>query len=436
VTPLGDDASASPLHRPTSQEEPLATRAHELDATLRDATQDLGFVLDLSDPGPSPGHLRDIDMITRAGRGTWVVSARLEQLASDSFLLRLVAVPPNGKELRVRAEAVKGADVSVRGLVLLRDLLSPAAAAEAESGERERQRVDPSASLGVVAPSRSPGRAVLAVNGALFGGYVGYSLELASGSDDPRVLFPLLALGSAVGIGGALLAAEEWDVSTGDAWYLSAGAWWGAGSGILLANGFSVQPAARFAWGIGGGLAGLTLGTFALTRSKMDEGDAVLTHSGAGMGFWIGSLVDLGYRGTTGPLATNGPTPYRGAGLGSAIGLVASGTAAVFLDIAPSRVLLVDLGFGVGTLAGAAAGSPLIFGNLTPDKTRWFLGGTVAGGLVGGTAAWLLTRDSPLTKKVSQSPWLKGMPNAGIIGQSVTRTGAVPAYGVSYGGEF
>ncbi len=53
LTPAGDDASPAPLHRPTSAEEPLATHAHELDATLRDATQDLGFVLDLADPGPA-----------------------------------------------------------------------------------------------------------------------------------------------------------------------------------------------------------------------------------------------------------------------------------------------------------------------------------------------------------------------------------------------
>src|SRR5580698_9218568 len=48
LTPAGDDAGGA-LHRPTAQEEPLTTRAHELDATLRDATQDLGFVLDLAD---------------------------------------------------------------------------------------------------------------------------------------------------------------------------------------------------------------------------------------------------------------------------------------------------------------------------------------------------------------------------------------------------
>jgi hypothetical protein len=437
-TPAGDDASPIPLHRPTSLDEPLATHAHELDATLRDATQDLGFVLDLADPGPTFAHFRDLDMIDRAGRarpgepagrGTWVVSARLEQLGGDSYLLRLVAVPPNGKELRTRVEVVKGADVSLRGLVLLRDLLSPEVAQRAAADE---EHAAPNAAT-LATPSRSPGRAVLATNGALFGGFVGYSLVRSTGTSDPRVLYPLLTLGTAVGIGTALLASEEWDVSTGDAWYLSAGAWWGATSGLLLATGTNAQPAAGpYAVGIGGGLAGAALATFALTRAKMDDGDAILTHSGAALGLWVGALAELGYRGTT------SVTPYTGAGVGSAIGLVGAGTASMFVTIPPSRVLLLDLGAGLGSLAGAAVGSPLIFSGLTNTptngtKTRIFLAGTLTGTAIGGATAWLLTRDPPKAKKAS---WWNGMPSGGIIGQSTTRTGDVPAYGVMYSGTF
>jgi hypothetical protein len=439
LTPAGDGASPTPLHRPTSLEEPLATRAHELDATLRDATQDLGFVLDLADPGPPSSHVRDLDMVARAGRarpgepsgtGTWVVSARLEPDGADSYVLRVVAVPPNGKELRTRVETVKGADVPLRGLVLLRDLLSPEAAARAESSDRARlDATDPA----VVTPLRSPGRAILATNGAVFGGAIGYSLVRSTGTSDPRVLYPLLTLGSAVGIGGALLAAEEWDVSTGDAWFLSAGAWWGGAAGLLLATGTNAQPSeGPYAIGIGGGLAGVGLATFALTRSRMDEGDAILTHSGAALGMWVGALTELGYRGTT------SATPYTGAGLGSAIGVVGAGAASIFVTIQPSRVLLLDLGAGLGGLAGAAAGSPLIFSDLTgsnttPTKTRLFLAATVAGTAVGGATAWLLTRDAPPPKK---SAWFDVAPNAGVIGQSDSRGGPVPIYGVQVAGKF
>jgi hypothetical protein len=440
LTPAGDDASPAPLHRPTSLDEPLATHAHELDATLRDATQDLGFVLDLADPGPPPTHVRDLDLVARAGRGrpgepsgtgTWVVSARLEAMGGDSFLLRLVVVRPNGKELRTRVEVVKGADVSLRGLVLLRDLLSPDVIGRVDAGDRERH-ADTGAAGGLATPARSPGRAVLATNGALFGGYVGYSLVRSTGSGDPRVLYPLLTLGTVVGIGGALLASEEWDIGTGDAWFLSTGAWWGAGSGLLIAYGTNAQPSeGPYAWGIGGGLAGIALGTFALSRRSVDDGGAVLTNSGAALGLLVGGLVELGYRETT------SVTPYSGAGIGSAIGLVGAGAASMFVTVPPSRVLLIDLGAGVGSLAGAAAGSPLIFSDLTGAKTsgtdtRLFLAGTLAGTVVGGTVAWYLTRTLP----AKTTAWLGGMPNAGVIGQSQTPTGQVPVYGVAYSGGF
>ena len=79
-----------------------------------------------------------------------------------------------------------------------------------------------------MSPSRSPGRAVLAANAALFGAFMAFSVQRASGSEDPRLLYPLLTLGMGVGLGSALLAAEEWNVTTGDAWTIAGGAWWGA----------------------------------------------------------------------------------------------------------------------------------------------------------------------------------------------------------------
>ncbi len=437
LTPAGDDASAVPLHKPNAADHALAERAQELDATLRDAAQDLGFTLDVADPGPRTGHTRDTDLLDRAsksaagasGPGTWVVSARLEDLGSDAFLVRIVAVPPSGRELRVRVETVKGADVAVRGLVMLRDILSPAVAAQAEASERERERVDSMAQLGIMSPLRSPGRAVLAVNAALFGGYTAYSIQRASGSDDPRVIYPLLALGAGVGIGSALLVSDEWDMSTGDAWFLAAGAWWGAAAGVLIANGADVQPLTdRYSWGVATGLGGLALATFALTRTQMDEGDAILTHSGAALGTLAGGVTEMLYRGST------DATPHTGAGVGAAIGLVGAGTLAMFTQASPSRVLLVDLGAGLGGLAGAAAGSPLVFGDITENKTRGFLAATLAGTVVGGGLAWLLTRESSHDKRPAWLP--SGSPNAGIIGQSMTRTGAAPAYGVGWSGAF
>jgi hypothetical protein len=437
LTPAGDDvAAATGMHRPAATEGTLYARTQELDATLRDAVQDLGFTLDIADAGPVIGHARDLDLVERATKstahgggpndpGTWVVSARLEALGGDTFILRIVAVPPRGKQLRVRVDRVNGADVAVRGLIMLRDLLSSSAAQVGETGPRPQE----SAQLGIMSPLRSQGRAVLAANAALWGAFVAYSVQRASGSEDPRILYPLLTLGTGVGLGGALLVAEEWDIGTGDAWVLAGGAWWGTASGILIANGQHVQPLTdRYAWGVGGGLVGLGLGTFALTRGRIDEGDATLVHSGAAIGLGLGSLGDFFYRGDL------DHTPYTGAGFGSAIGLLSMGTVATFAEVSPSRVLLVDLGAGLGAATGAALGSPLVFEEVTPEKTRGFVAATFGGTLLGGAAAWWLTRDrgaSAPPKDRAKIDFTKphAVPFGGVVGGI-----EAPAYGLGMRG--
>jgi hypothetical protein len=438
LTPAGDDAAGVAIHRPTTSDPQLAARAQELDATLRDGAQDLGFTLDLGDPGPAPGRTRDADMIARAARtragspeasGTWVASARIERVAADLFLLRVVAVPPNGSELRVRVDTVKGSDVPVRGLVMMRDLLSPQTAAQAEASFRESTRIDPSTQAGVTSPSRSAGRAVLAVNGAVFGGFAAYSIEHASGSNDPRVLYPLLALGTGVGLGAALLVAEEWDVSIGDAWYLAAGAWWGVASGAFIADGVPVLKFGDgYSWGVVGGLSGLTLATVALTRKNVDEGGAALTHSGGALGVVVGGLIEFSYEGST------RSTPFMGAGIGSLVGVLGAGTTALLVPVSASRVLLVDLGAGLGGLAGAAGGSPLLVGGtVTGPRTQGFVAASLGGMLVGGGTAWFLTRDRG--KKTAEIPW-DLTPITGVIGQSEVWRGHVPAYGIGVAGKF
>ncbi len=437
LTPAGDDVGGTAVHKPGPGEGNVFARAAELDATLRDAVQDLGYTLDVADPGPAMGHARDLDMLERAQHssarssgpsdaGTWVVSARLEPASGDSFLLRIVVVPPKGKQLRVRVERVNGPDVSVRGLVLLRDLLASAPAAEADIGPRPQQ----SAGAGIMAPLHSQGRAVLAANAALFGAFLAFSVQRASGSEDPRLLYPLLALGTGVGLGSALLVAEEWNITTGDAWTLAGGAWWGTAAGILIANGQKVQPLTdRYSWGVGGGLVGLGLATFSLTRHKADEGDAVMVHSGAALGLGLGALSDFFYRGTL------DRTPYTGAGFGSAAGLLAGGALGTFAHVSASRVLLIDLGAGLGAAAGAAIGSPLVFEEVTPDKTRGFVAATFGGTLAGAAAAWWFTRDRPRTRPPARSMF-RLVPQGGTIGSSATPTGSVPAYGIGVRGTF
>lgn len=440
LTPAGDDVGGTAVHKPGPGEGAMYARALELDATLRDAVQDLGYALDVADPGPTMGHARDIDMLERAQHssmhasspadaGTWVVSARLEQGSGDSFLLRIVVVPPKSKQLRVRVERTSSADVPARGLVLLRDLLAGPVISTESSGPRPQE----SATSGIMTPLRSQGRAVLAANAALFGAFMAFSVQRASGSEDPRLLYPLLTLGTGVGLGSALLVAGEWDVSTGDAWTLAGGAWWGAAAGILVANGqrSDVELADRYAWGVGGGLIGLGLATFSLTRNKADEGDAVLVHSGAGLGLGLGALTDFFYRGDL------DKTPYTGAGLGTAIGLASGGALATFTHVSASRILLIDLGAGLGAATGAALGSPLVFENVTPDKTRGFVAATAGGALLGGATAWWFTRTgSPSPAKTHSALGARVTPFGGSIGSSATRGGSVPAYGIGVRGSF
>ena len=448
LTPAGDSPGAQPLHKPAPVADKDAfARAMELDATLRDAVQDLGFDLYVADAGPAPGHTRDQDLIERAAGsaasgapeegvisaggtregGTWVVSPRIEASSGGDYVVRIVAVPPGGRELRVRVETVPGDSVGVRGLVMLRDLLSPSAAAQA-AVEQEREEAARGSAQGIMHPTRSQGRAVLAVNSGLFGGFSAFSLQRSSGSDDPRVLYPLLALGTGIGIGAALLVTDEWNITTGDAWFLSAGGWWGATSAFLIAAGNEVQPFDdRYTWGVGGGLIGATLATFALTRGAMDDGDAMLAHSGGALGLLFGGAVQLLYEGHTPAEAT----PYRGMGYGTAAGLLAAGTLATRVTTSPSRVLLIDVGLGGGALLGAAAASPLIFKNITKEDTRGWLSATIGGSVLGGALAWYLTRDS--TPKIGWLP--PGLPTAGVLGASASPGGSKPIFGIGWGGS-
>jgi hypothetical protein len=421
------EAGSSP--KSTSREPQTVARARQLDLTLSDAAQDLGFTLDLSERATQDDReLTDLEVLARAAKGgRWVVYPSVDTRTSD-LIVRLVAVAPGSKVAVVRTEIVKTADLALRAVVMLRDVLAarPVAAA-GDSSRRPPERVETTPAFTI--PARSQGRSVLALNSALFGGFIGYSLQRGSGSDDLRLLFPLIALGTGLGIGASTIVAEEWDVGLGDAWYLSAAAWWPAFSGLFLARSrVDADPSTEYNFALIGALSGLGLATTSLALGGgMSQGGSLMTHSGGAYGTLLGAMTELAVRGE----ASLVDPPNRGLGYGAGIGVVVAGVAAIKNDIEPSRVLAIDLGAGLGGLAGAAATSPFIFRQRTAAGDRAFLVTTMGCTLAGGAAAYWFTRKPPPTKGAGPVAF----PYAGPIGESIAPSGArAPVLGVAVSG--
>jgi hypothetical protein len=402
--------------RPSGRELLASSQAQTLDLLLSDAIQDLGLTLDLSERSTQEAReLTDLELIARATKpGRWVVYSSIDARGSDT-VVRVAAVAPGTKTVVVRAEPVKPSDLAVRSVVMLRDVVANRTAAMPEAVPRRTDRALPTPSFAV--PARSQGRATLAFNSALFGGFVGYSVQRGSGSDDPRLLFPLMALGTGLGLGASAIISEEWDVGLGDAWYLSAGAWWPALSGLFLARSrHQADPSSEYSFAVVGALTGLGLTTASLAiGGGMSEGGALLTHSGGAFGLLLGGMTELAIRDDS-----SREPPHRGLGIGTAAGVLLAGAAATQVQVEPSRVLIIDLGAGLGGLAGAAAASPFIVRDRTEGGDRAFLLTTMGTTIAGGVAAWLWTRKS--TPPAGSAPSLPRL-GVGIIAESL------PAFG-------
>jgi len=351
-----------------------------LDQLVAEAVQDLGLTLALEPRGarelPS-----DDDLLKRA-RDSWVVLPTIER-EGRGLRVRIVAIRPGTRVMLTRSERTSPDDLDVRVAVMMRDLVQLPAEAPANVG------------AGRVAPEepeprepRSSGRAVLALNAAVFGGYVGYSIQAASRSTDDRLVYPLVALGTGIGLGGSMLVADEWDVSVGAAWFLSAGLWWPTSSGLLLAGHYDVPKEDRYVYGVVSGTAGVALAVAAMSVSHITDGDAMLAHSGGVLGMGLGGLGQLFIEGRT------KKTPIGGMGYGGAIGTLGAGLLATQVDLKASRVLLVDMGATLGALTGAAVGSPLLLVDEQESKarTRAWLGSIFAGTVVGAGIGWWSTR--------------------------------------------
>jgi hypothetical protein len=260
---------------------------------------------------------------------------------------------------------------------------------------------------------------VLALNATLFGGYLGFTLQRASGSPNSRLVYPMVALGAGLGLGASLLVADEWDIGEGDAWYLAAGVYWPGAAGFLLAHGYGTEPDHRYAYGLMGATAGVGLGTVALaTGGRMSEGGAVLTHSGGALGMLFGAMTEIGIEGSS------DGTPARGMGYGTGAGVLAAGIAATQVDVTASRMLLLDLSVTLGWLGGAAIASPLLVVE-DPDETklRLWLGATALGAVAGGFIGWFATENDTERESLRVLPYATfhpsrtgGTSEVGLIG--------------------
>jgi hypothetical protein len=352
-------------------------------------------------------------------KAPWLVGYRLTPQGGLQRL-EVTAVPPDSSVRRVTVDVLEESRLELRAMVLLREAVHIEPPTEKPSVPQEKKETAPPSS----------GRAGLALNGALLGGYIGVSLQQASDSEDDRLLYPLAALGVGLGLGASMLVADEWNITTEDAWYISAGLLWPAASGSLIAASYDVEPEHRYLYGLSGAAAGMTLASIAVARGGVHTGSSAIAHSGGAFGMGLGAL-------TQGIIEGNlEDAPLRGMGYGTGIGVLTAGIAATRIEASPSRVLLVDLAALLGGLTGGAVATPLLLTDDVTDARRrlWF--GAVGFGTLAGATLGLLATDDYEAPTATASALEHAHPYAGVIGSSVRGTEQAPIYGGGLAGAF
>lgn len=376
-----------------------------IDHLLAEALRDYGLEPHLA---AAPVVL-DERALVEAASHSWVLSAEIQR-ERDAWVLRLVLVEPASTTLRVSRRAIEPELLAPRLLAQLRALLSPL-------------RVDPLVA-GPCPPvslapfrGRSAGRAVLAIHAAGLGGMVGYALQRAAGSSDPRLSYPLAAIGAGVGLGASVVVAEEWDITVARAWYLSAAQVWPALGVALLADGFELARPARFhTSGLMGASTGLGLALLGLGVGEVHPSGALLMHSTAGLSTLLGGLGEMLVVGRA------DERPAKGMGLGALGGVLAGGVLAFSPELpTSSELLFVDVGALLGGLVGAAVATPVIISrNPSPARERVWLGSVTAGLLAGtGLGLWLSDKPQPTAAASPAAGWaLRLMPAQTGLGLS------------------
>ncbi len=437
-------AQGDALRLPAPADGELVALAATLDGLLADAAQDLGLSID-ADPAArkkasNPAQLGDAQLLQRArSLDRVLLLTTLRASGGDEVELRLTLAGPTARSLHLRSERVARRELSVRALIMLRDL---AADAGGDVVRPSTPILGGAGNAGTTAPAlftlntpgRGAGRPVLLVTTTLFGGVIGYSIQRASGSDDPRVLYPLLAVGAGIGLGSAIIASEEWDIGTSDAWYMAAGQLWPTLAGHLIYQGrFSPRvESERWLFSLIGGGTGVTLSVLGLTLHPMSEGGALLAHSGGALGLVLGGFTEALVRGDV------HTTPVAGMGYGAGLGWLGCAALATQLKVTPTQILALDLGALLGGLGGAAAGSPLLLDDPGAARQRAWAG--IAGGasLLGATVAVLVTREGRPAPRpaapVKKPAFRPNLPSIGVLGESAVGALRAPILGLGWSG--
>ncbi len=419
TSPSGDPAAEAPAP-PSPEALPTSSTGPRSYESVARALEEGAVDLDI-DALVVPESELDHALTERAsgpGPRRWLIGYRVTQ-SGELARLEVTAVPPDSTVRRVAVDTLDESRLELRSMVLLREAVQvvPQQGAVATNGAADKTK------------TRSSGRAILALNGALLGGYIGVSLQQASDSEDDRLLYPLAALGVGLGLGASMLVADEWDITTEDAWFISAGLIWPTASGTLLAASYDVAPNEQYLFGLSGATVGMTLAGVTVARGGVHSGSAAIAHSGGAFGQGLGAL-------TQGIVEGNlEEAPLRGMGYGTGIGVLGAGVLATQLETSPSRVLLVDLAALLGGLTGGALATPLLLvDDVTDSRRRMWFGAIATGTVIGGVLGVVATEDEDRTT-ASAAPY-RLLPYGGVIGTSTVGTRSAPAYGAGVQGFF
>jgi len=213
----------------------------------------------------------------------------------------------------------------------------------------------------------------------IFSGYYGLWLGIALPAALEASTSEAYALGlifvPAISVGIAHLATKDIDVTDADANLISSGGWLGTLHGLGWAGVADQSGEAVLGWGIGGGLAGITLAMAVNANFEFSEGQAALTGSALWWGGWLGFVTALG-------AGLEDDDVLKAALIGSGGLTVIVASAAHNTTLTRRRVRFMNLGGFLG--AGAGVGV-LLLAKVDDERTGAIVWGacSVAGGYIG-----------------------------------------------------